>query len=465
MRFAAALLVAAACSQPSPLESPAGAGSAAGEPQDLPSQLDAIAKQVLDDTHVPSAQIAVVQGGVVIYERAFGNARLSPDVPATSAMRYSIGSISKQFTAAAILLLAEDGKLSLDDAVGKYVPGLTRGDAITIRQILSQTSGYSDYAPQDYFIPDWGRPIAADALLDRWARVPLDFEPGTKWQYSNTNYVIAARVVEAVAGDKLFAFLQRRVFAKLGMTTVVSSDAAHLPDSDAEGYFRRAGGPPHPAPHEAAGWYLGAAELAMTAGDLAKWDISMMAETVLAPASYHALETEVVLPSGAGTRYGLGVFVAQRGEHRYLTHGGEVSGFTAENDVLPDDGIAVAVLTNQDAAGASGQIASQIETALLAKADPAADARVRALLDGLARGELDRARLTANANSYFTDEAIHEYRDALAAAGAIVKLTQTGQGKRGGMTYRQYAIKCATKSLSLSVYETTDGKIEQFLID
>nr|HEX4313920.1 serine hydrolase domain-containing protein [Kofleriaceae bacterium] len=460
MKLALVLLLAA-CSRPSPLDAPEPAPPS----DDLPAQIDAIATTALADTRVPSAQIAVVRDGKILYEHAYGDARLDPDVPATTAMHYSIGSVSKQFTAAAVLLLAEDGKLSIDDPVGTYIPNLTDGDRVTIRQILSHTSGYRDYAPQDYIIPAWLVPTTGDAILDHFARVPLDFEPGTRWQYSNTNFVLAAEIVEKVSGERLFAFLKRRVFDKLGMTTVISSDAAHLPASDPEGYFRRANGPAHVSPHEAPGWYLGAAELAMTAHDLATWDISMIDRTVMTPASYLAMETEVLLANGAGTRYGLGVSVSQRGEHRYITHSGEVGGFIAENDVLPDDGIAVVALTNQDASSAAQQIASRVEQLLLANANPAADKRVRGLLDGLARGELDRTQLTANANAYFTDDAIREYRDALAAAGAITKLTQNSQSQRGGMTYRSYSIACATKSLSLSVFELPDGTIEQFLID
>ena len=122
-------------------------------------------------------------------------------------MRYSIGSISKQFTATAILLLQEQGKLSLDDAVGKYVPGLTRGDEVTIRQILSHTSGYQDYWPEDYVMTPMLHPETAQQILDTWAKKPLDFEPGTQWQYSNTNFVIAGAIVEKVSGQTLFDFL------------------------------------------------------------------------------------------------------------------------------------------------------------------------------------------------------------------------------------------------------------------
>jgi CubicO group peptidase (beta-lactamase class C family) len=134
---------------------------------------------------------------------------LEPPKAATPEMRYSIGSVSKQFTAAAILLLQEQGKLSLNDAVGKYVPGLTRGDEVTIRQILSHTSGYQDYWPEDYLMTTMMKPATAQLIIDTWAKKPLEFEPGTKWQYSNTNYVIAGLIVEKVSGQKLMDFLGR----------------------------------------------------------------------------------------------------------------------------------------------------------------------------------------------------------------------------------------------------------------
>src|SRR5271163_4660283 len=165
----------------------------------LRGRVDRIASQVMEQRGVPSASVAVVQGGVLVYTHAYGRAHIDPDKAATAEMRYSIGSVSKQFTAAAILLLREQGKLSLDDTVGKYVPGLTLGDEVTIREILSHTSGYQDYWPEDYLMTPMMKPETAQQILDTWAKKPLDFEPGTRWQYSNTNYVIAGEIVEKVS--------------------------------------------------------------------------------------------------------------------------------------------------------------------------------------------------------------------------------------------------------------------------
>ncbi len=456
-------LACSACSHEAATEPPAPAP----DPADVPASIDAIAKEVLAETHVPSASVAAVRDGKILYVHAYGDGRVEPKVPATPAMRYSIGSISKQFTAAAILLLAQDGKLTLDDPVGTYVPGLTRGDQITIRQILTHTSGYRDYAPQDYIVPEWEKPIAADAILARWAKVPLDFEPGTQWQYSNTNYVIAGLICEKVSGLPLYELVKTRLLDKLGMTTAVNTDAAALTAADAQGTFRRAGGPTHPAPHEGPGWMYAAGELAMTAEDLAKWDISMIDQSLMSPASYRALETDQVLANGVATHYGLGTNVAMSAGERRLGHGGEVSGFVAANVILPEHRIAVAVLTNQDASGAASTIADRVVDELIRSQTPAADAdkRIAALLDGLARGDLDRALLTANANAYFTPEAIAEYKAAIHAAGERKHVRQGRTGSRGGMTFRNYSAVYTDKTLAISEYELPDGHVEQFLIE
>jgi hypothetical protein len=189
---------------------------------------------------------------------------------------------------------------------------------------------------------------------------------------------------------------------------------------------------------------------------------------VLTPASYHAFETEILLTSGAGTRYALGTNVGLTSGHRELQHGGEVSGFVSSNHILPDDKIAIAVLTNQDAAGAADRIATQVRDVLLRAASAPSlesDRRIRQTLDDLTAGKIDRASLTANANSYFTDDAIKEIAASLAPLGTAQSVEQTSSNKRGGMTTRRYRVKYAKKSLAISVYETPDGKLEQYLLE
>ncbi len=316
--------------------------------------IDAAAAEVLKATGVPSASVAVVQGGKVAYVKAYGMARLDPPMPAEPGMQYSVGSISKQFTAAMMLLLVQDGKVKLDDPLGKYLPGLTRANEVTIRQVLSMTSGYQDFWPEDYVMTSMMKPTDPQHILEVWGKKPLDFEPGTQWQYSNTNYVIAGRIVEIVGGKPLIEQLQDRIFRPLKMTGVFNSDASRLPANDPTGYYQHALGPLRPAPLEGQGWMFAAGELAMPASDLALWNISMIDRTLLSQASYDAMFTEVKLKDGKGTGYGLGVQVGNRNGHRYIEHSGEVSGFVAENIVFPDDKVAVTVLTNEDASERCG---------------------------------------------------------------------------------------------------------------
>jgi CubicO group peptidase (beta-lactamase class C family) len=328
----------------------------------LGPDIDKAVTEILTKAGAPSASIAVVMDGRIVYEHAYGNARLDPPMAATPQMRYSIGSVSKQFTSTAILMLAEEGKLSLDDRVGKWLPQLTRAQDVTIRQLLSMTSGYQDYWPQDYVMPMMLLPVSATEIVKTWGEKPLDFEPGTKWQYSNTNYVMAGMIVERAAGVPLLDFLQKRIFGPLHMTSVSDIDSAPLGDADPTRYLRYALGPPRVAPKEGKGWLFAAGELAMTAHDLALWDIGMIDRALLRPESYRAMQTEVQLANGTGTRYGLGVGVGVADGRRVISHNGEVSGFTANNDVYADDRAAVVVLANIDANPAAGQIASRLSS-------------------------------------------------------------------------------------------------------
>ncbi len=430
----------------------------------LRGRIDRIAEQVIELRGIPSASIAVVQDGKLVYTHAYGMAHLDPVIKATPEMRYSIGSVSKQFTAAAILILQEQGKLKLDDVVGKYVPGLTRGNEVTIRQILSHTSGYQDYWPEDYLMTPMMKPETAQQILDTWAKKPLDFEPGTQWQYSNTNYVIAGLIVEKVSGEKLMAFLGEHIFHPLGMKSVWNSDESKLTTTDATAYIRSALGPLRTAPKEGRGWMFAAGELAMTPHDLALWDQSMIAETVLKPESYKAMFTEIKTKDGKGTHYGLGVQLRDNNGRREIEHGGEVTGFVSDNAVLVDDGVAVAVTTNHMEGGA-GQIAQLIVDAVAGnKNQKAAEKQALEIYRGLQKGEIDRLLLAPNLSDYFTQETIDDFRTSLAPLGEPLTFSQVAEDLRGGMTFHAFRIVYPGKRLALTTYAYPDGKLEQYLI-
>jgi CubicO group peptidase (beta-lactamase class C family) len=467
-------LGACLCAASLSLVSASGAGQAVNAlPAGLKIDVDAAVNQVIDRTGVPSASVGIVQNGRVVYTAVFGQARLSSAMPASPAMHYAIGSISKQFTTACILLLAEEGKLTLDDPVGKYFPELTRSNDVTLRNLLTHTSGYEDYAPQDYTIPVWTKPTTAQAIVHEWATKPLDFEPGTQYQYSNTNFNIVGLIVEKVSGQPFWKFLSARVLAPLGMTKTIDLDTQH-DQLEPTGYFRHALGPLRPALMEAPGWYFADGEMAMPVGDLLTWDISLMNQSLLKPASYVAMETEMKLKNGQSAHYGLGVSLSVRDGHRVVSHGGEVGGFVASNTVFPDDKIAVAVLTNQEASAAAGAIGRAISSLLLPPpaqpAGPAAEASkaeglATEILTSLQQGQIDRALFTANANFYFDQTARDDYAKSLGLLGAVKSVKQTSTSLRGGMTFRGFDVEFANGTkVTLSTFATSDGKLEQFLV-
>ncbi len=431
--------------------------------KDLPSEVDAVVREVLAEGIVPSVSVAVVQKGRIVHVRAYGKARLSPDQPARSEMRYSIGSISKQFTAAAILLLAEDGKLKLDDPVSRFVPELSRAGDVTIRQVLSHTSGYRDYWPQDYVMPSMLEPVSARQILERWASKPLDFEPGTEWQYSNTGYVITGLVVERASGQALFEFLRRRIFTPLAMTSVLDVNAERLTESDAAGYMRYGLGRWRVAPKEGKGWLFAAGELAMTAEDLAKWDLSLIRQGLLKPESYRQLEKVVVLKNGMSSNYGLGLNIERSASHRMLSHGGAVSGFISHNVVFPDDQAAVVALSNGESE-AAGSVCLRVAQLLLPERDTDQENKALQVLEALQHGKIDRSLFTANANYYFSEAAVRDLAGTLKPLGKVLSISQTQRQERGGMVFRAFEVKFRRKALV--VYERTlpGGEIEQYIV-
>jgi len=422
--------------------------------------IDVAATKTLATTGVPAASVAVVQDGKIVYAHAYGLQRAG--VPARAEARYKIASISKQFTAAALLLLAEDGKISLDDPVAKYLPDLTRANEVKIRQLLSHTSGYRDYWPQDFAFIDMETPTTPQHILDKWAKAPLDFDPGTRWQYSNTGYVAAGRIVEQVSGMKLLDFLKARVFDRLGMHPVDLDTG--LTEADPLGYHRYAAGPVRVEQQPAPGWLYAAGELAMSASDLARWDMSVIDQSVMKPASYREQQTEVLLTSGAGTDYGLGVEVDIAKGHRRISHGGEAVGYLSENRIYPDDRAAIVVLDNADFGNAQTSIADAIEKILFA--DTGDVSRARTVFEGLRAGKIDRSQFTANGNYYFTAQAIADYRGSLAALGEPKSFVRRSSSLRGGFTAEAYTLDYGAKKLTivLRAEPGPKGRIEQFTV-
>lgn len=434
-------------------------GAAAGEPPQA-ARIDASVQDWLSTSGAPSASIAVIQNGVVTYAHAYGKAQLSPSTAATPATRYAVDSISKEFTAAAVLLLVQQGKMSLDDPVEKWFPDLGDASRVTVRQLLNHTSGIRDF--WDFVPPEMLRPTSEAAIIQEWVRRPLDFEPGTQWQYSNTGYVVAAAIVEKVSGQKLMDFLQQSIFGPLKMEHVTEDDTHALPAGDAVPYTRQGLGPARRAPKEGPGWLFGAGALAMTPGELALWDISLMNRSLLAPASYEAMFEPVILKDGTKKDYGLGLDIQKTQGRSRIGHDGAGSGFLSAHRIWPDEKIAIIAVTNNDWA-TPDDLVNRI--AFIVLPPNAAEARARAVFSQFQQGRLDRSLFTDNGNNFLTAQALLDLQSSLGPLGAPVLIDLQRDSNRGGMVTRIWKVLCHARRLQVIERGYPNGKLEQFLVE
>lgn len=457
---------------------------------DTEKAIDAIVGKQLAATGEPSVSIAVAKDGRLAYARAYGNAQLNPNLPATPQMRYKIGSITKQFVAAGMLLLVEDGKLSMDDKVARFFPQLRGAREITLRQLLNHTAGYVDYYPLDIQPAAMSKPVTADAIMNTYGKRPLEFKPGTRWDYSNTNYVIAGRIIEKASGMSLEKFMRTRIAAKLGLDSVVDVDHVTWSAADAAGYERNAAGPLRQVRSEAKGWAFAAGHYAMTASDLARWDLALMYNKLLSEGSREALTESVVVPGAPDVNYGLGIGVETlEGGRLKWSHAGGVSGYISQNAVYPNEGIAIVVLTNTSDLRFGANIAAEIENLLLPPivvaapapaaaapaeappAPPALDAaarrdmaRARAVYAQLQAGKPDRAQMTTDLSAWFSKDVVADYAGSLAKLGDIVSLDQVHAEAKRGMVYRIYRVKATGGDMTLVSYFTPAGKLAQYTV-
>jgi len=489
-RFAIVLLVLVASIPSAPLAIPDEATELSSSEQVF---VDKTVHDMMELDNVPAISLAIVRDGQISYLKAYGYAELpSPRNAsgriATTATRFAIGSVSKQFTAAAILFLASGGKLSLDDKVAKYLPQLTDAKNITIRELLSHTSGYRDYFLQEYIPARMQQPTEVDSILKNWGERPLDFSPGEEWQYSGTNYVIAGRVVEKVTGEPYHEFLTQNILRPVCITDNTFADHATEADRNAVGYYRFALGPPHPAPLTGRNWLFAMADLEMTAKDVALWDLSIINQTLLSPASYLALSTAAQTKRGETTGYGLGFFVRKihgrdGKDHLLLHHPGEISGFRSHNFVLPDLKAAVVILTNAEYSNATDRLAQQLQplvgieggndgsdsastaTGALQSAENPIETRARKIMLQLTTGTIDRSELTRDASATFTAQALGDIRRSLAPLGELQRVKLDSTALRGGTKHFALTVFYQKRTLEIAEYDTSDGKVEQFFID
>lgn len=364
-------------------------------PASAADSVDDYVRGVLEKKKIPGVSVAIVRDGKIARAEGYGFANLELEAKATADTIYQSGSLGKQFTAAGILLLAEEGKLSLDDRLSKHFPdGPASWHRITIRQLLTHTSGLKDYEGRDDI--DLHKEYSEDDLLGVMMKLPLQFEPGSQWSYSNSGYLVLGILTSKLSGKHWSEFQKERIFAPLGMTTTQVITESDIVKNRAAGYVLDDKGAVKNQSWVAPSLNrLADGSLYFTVKDLAAWDAALRERKFLKPASFEAWWTPVRLASGTSYPYGFGWgIVEQRGE-RLIEHGGSWQGFRTAIARYVDQGLTVIVLANLAQAepeAMAHEIAGLLEPKLrlpdagqgAADPDPARSARLRAVLEAWA---------------------------------------------------------------------------------
>lgn len=432
-------------------------------------EVDSLIRSVVAAKGLVGLSVGVMQNGNVVLAKGYGFRSLDPKLPVTPSTMFGIGSVTKQFTCSAALLLQQEGKLSMNDKVAKYVPTATRANDITLLDLGQHVSGYRDYYPLDFVTREMAKPEPTDTIIARYATRPLDFEPGSRWSYSNTNFLILGKAVEQAAGEPIGTFLKQRIFNPIGMTRT-SFDRIPNDSNTALGYTSYALAAPTLAIPEAQGWIGAAGAIWSTPTDLLAWDIALIDRKILSSASYATLTTPRLLSDGRETTYGCGLGVQRTGDALVYSHGGGIAGIVTQNIVIPATRSAIVTLANADFA-ATGEITST----LLAKLTPHVDVpkvaglsaldAARKFLMSVEAGKVDRSTLGDDFNALLTDDHLAKDRASLKAHGKISDIVIRRTGERGGMEVTFLEYKVGRTLARSAMYRTPDGKIQEFLIN
>jgi D-alanyl-D-alanine carboxypeptidase len=433
-----------------------------------------VAGQVHDKGYV-GLSLAIARDGQIVFAKGYGKSSLEPAADVGVDTSFAIGSITKQFTCACIFMLAEEGKLSVQDPVSKYYPGLARAADITLYDLMSHVSGYPDYYPLDFVDRRMLKPIELDKLIQDYAGAKLDFDPRTRWSYSNTGFIILGRVVEKVSGDTFGQFLERRIFKPLMMEHTYFEPGKSV-QGLARGYTSFALGAPETAVPEAEGWIYSAGGIFASASDLARWDLALATGKVLKPDSYKFMTTARRLANGKSAGYGCGLVIAERDGEAILRHSGAVSGYLAYNAIVPRTKSAVVLLSNSELHGVDAiheTILGLVLKDQTEKEGPAVpkvkglDAKAAALdfFHQLQAGKVDRTKLGEEFSVFLTDDRVKAASERFKPLGEPEKVEVRGTYERGGMEVARIRMTFKTTVLTGLLYRTPDGIIQQLLLN
>lgn len=429
--------------------------------------ISAIAKGELHAQSAPGLAIGVVEDGLLVYAHGFGYADTARHIRAGAQTKFYAGAISEQFTAAALLLLEQDRKLSLKDHVTRFIPELANARGVTLAQLLSHTSGLPMLSEVPDAPRDVTRPVKWDDVLRSIGKANVFAPPGKQYRRNPLDYTIAALVAQRVAGEPLSVFLQTRVFEPLIMnSTFLAGDQGA--GAAARGYTRDGGRfkavrAPDPT------WLFGSSDLVTTIDDLAKWDIGM--PLILNVDSVRTMWSNAALPPGMDS-YGMGWMVDQRAGQTFVWRNGMLPGYHSMNALLPAQHVAVIVLSNADALGSDSTIAPErVANRVLDIVAPFSQVHVANVivrrasewLDRLARVDIDRTQLTPGYSQYLTDRVV--LQTDLRSLGPPQSIVPIENFARGSDTVYVFDVRFRRSSMRYQFEVTGDGKIAGLLLE
>jgi CubicO group peptidase (beta-lactamase class C family) len=321
------------------------------EAQELEAYVDSVVNAAVAKKQTPAASVVVMKGGRIVISKGYGLADVENDLPATDQTVYRIGSLTKQFTSAAIMRLIEQGKLSLDDTLQKFFPTYpTNGNRITIRNLLTHTSGVANYTALPKWAPLMRLDLSVDSMISIFSHEPPTFKPGESYRYSNSGYFLLGAIIEKVTGKPYARYMNEDFLPSTGLKNTLYCEVAPLIKHRAQGYLPTATAP---------GGFVNAAYISMsqpyaagslcsTVGDLAQWTVALSSGKIVSAESYKQMTTPVTLNNGVVRNYGFGLNVGKLEDHREISHNGGINGFVSELHYFPDDSVIVVVLTNSE---------------------------------------------------------------------------------------------------------------------
>jgi D-alanyl-D-alanine carboxypeptidase len=432
-------------------------------------QVDAYIKTEMEKRHVPAISVAVVKDGKVALAKGYGFANVELGVPATADTVYEIGSITKQFTSTAVMILVEEGKMGLDEKMRKYLPDTPEAwDGVTIRHLLTHTSGIKSYTG----IPDFPKMLREETskedVIRKVASIPLEFKPGEKFNYNNTGYFLLGMVIEKVTGKSYGDFLAERIFKPLGMTSTRVNDMNEIIKNRAAGYSYR-GGALHNCEFASMSWPFAAGVLVSTVNDMAKWDAALYTERLVKKSSLEQMWTPYKLNDGKPTGYGFGWGIVDKGGHRGVAHGGGINGFTTNIARLYDVKITVIVLSNMDGhnPGAMGDKIAKIYVPALAAAseEPVADTdkktteMLKRVLLRIASGNNDPPELTEEFRKFLTPERLQAGAEFVKGNGPLKSLDLLSVKPEDKRKAYRYLATFGDSKVIATFFVTNDGKV------